>query len=88
MGPRTEILISLGKTVAQITADFAPVPGLCPAVDLLCGLIELCENITLNRYANTTQTCDFTISERYPIEMLLGTLEIDVMKCLLLSERM
>lgn len=51
MGPQTEILISLGKTVAQITADFAPVPGLCPAVDLLCGLIELCENITLNRNA-------------------------------------
>lgn len=43
--------MSLGKTVAQITADFAPIPALCPAVDLLCGLIQLCENISLNRNA-------------------------------------
>ncbi|KAK0467943.1 kinase-like domain-containing protein [Desarmillaria tabescens] len=51
MGYRSDLLISLGKTIAQITADFAPVPGLCPAVDLLCGLIQLCDNITLNRNA-------------------------------------
>ncbi|KAG7445880.1 kinase-like protein [Guyanagaster necrorhizus] len=51
MGYRTDLLMSLGKTVAQITADFAPIPALCPAVDLLCGLIQLCENISLNRNA-------------------------------------
>ncbi|THV03284.1 kinase-like protein [Dendrothele bispora CBS 962.96] len=40
----------MGKSLAQITAEFAPIPGLCLGAELLCGIIELCENITTNKH--------------------------------------
>ncbi|KAJ7871359.1 hypothetical protein B0H13DRAFT_1634263 [Mycena leptocephala] len=46
------LAISLGKTMAQITAQFAPVPGLVPAAELICCIIDLCQNLTQNRYVN------------------------------------
>lgn len=49
MGPRTDILVSLGKSVAQIAADFSPIPALGPATELLCEIISLCENVAQNR---------------------------------------
>lgn len=49
MGPWVDLLVSLGKTAAQITADFSPVPGLCVAVELLCAIMQLCENVPQNR---------------------------------------
>ncbi|GLB33605.1 putative TKL TKL-ccin protein kinase [Lyophyllum shimeji] len=51
MGPAMQLVTSLGKTTAQIVAHFSLVPGLPPAVDLLVGIIELCENVPLNRNA-------------------------------------
>ncbi|KAJ7904313.1 kinase-like domain-containing protein [Mycena olivaceomarginata] len=46
-----DVVISLGKTAAQITAQFAPVPGMGPVADLICGIIQLCQNVTQNRNA-------------------------------------
>lgn len=44
-----EIVLSGFKTAAQIAALFAPVPYLAPAVELLCGIVELCENVGTNK---------------------------------------
>ncbi|KAJ6516091.1 kinase-like domain-containing protein [Mycena sanguinolenta] len=52
-----DLVVSLGKTAAQITAQFAPVPALGPAADLLCAIIQLCQNVTQNRNA-AGQLCD------------------------------
>ncbi|KAF9534430.1 kinase-like domain-containing protein [Crepidotus variabilis] len=51
--PSTSVLVfvSLGKTIAQITAELSPIPGLPILVEVLCGIIELCENIGHNKHA-------------------------------------
>ncbi|KAF9013352.1 kinase-like domain-containing protein [Cyathus striatus] len=51
------LLLSLGKTLAQIAAELAPVPGLYPMVEVLTGIIELCEKVKQNRHA-AHQLCD------------------------------
>ncbi|KAJ7431319.1 kinase-like domain-containing protein [Mycena galericulata] len=47
----TDIAVSLGKTAAQITASFAPIPALAPAAEAICVIIQLCQNVTQNRHA-------------------------------------
>lgn len=49
IGPTAQLVFSLGKTVAQIMADFSPVPGLSPAVQLLILIVDTCEGVTYNR---------------------------------------
>ncbi|KAF5322677.1 hypothetical protein D9619_001133 [Psilocybe cf. subviscida] len=44
-------ILCLGKTVAQITAELAPIPVIYPLVESLCGIIQLCENVAHNRCA-------------------------------------
>lgn len=50
MSPTVRFLSVIGKTAAQVVADFAPVPGLGIAVELVIGILELCENISTNRH--------------------------------------
>ncbi|EGO01758.1 hypothetical protein SERLA73DRAFT_177238 [Serpula lacrymans var. lacrymans S7.3] len=39
------------KSTAQVTAHFAPVPWLSPAVGLLCGIIDMCARVSSNKNA-------------------------------------
>lgn len=47
--PGAVLALSLGRTAAQITAQFAPIPGLYPAAELLGSIIQLCQNVLRNR---------------------------------------
>ncbi|KAF7331922.1 TKL/TKL-ccin protein kinase [Mycena kentingensis (nom. inval.)] len=45
------VLLSLGRTAAQITAQFAPLPGMAPLAEVLCILMVLAQNVSQNRHA-------------------------------------
>ncbi|KAF5333294.1 hypothetical protein D9611_002226 [Ephemerocybe angulata] len=45
------IIVSLGKSLAQVTAEFAPIPGYGILVGALCSILEACDNVTQNRFA-------------------------------------
>ncbi|KAJ6506696.1 kinase-like domain-containing protein [Mycena sanguinolenta] len=49
--PTPDSPTSLGKTAAQITAHFALVPALGPAADLICGVLQLCQQVPQNKNA-------------------------------------
>ncbi|KAF5345547.1 hypothetical protein D9758_012005 [Tetrapyrgos nigripes] len=49
--------LSLGKSAAQIVAEFTPVPGLGPGVDALCTFITICQGVAANR-RSTRRLCD------------------------------
>ncbi|KAJ8077723.1 hypothetical protein PM082_002156 [Marasmius tenuissimus] len=48
--------LAVGKSLAISASRLVPVTGVQPAVEALCGLITLCENVTANRHA-TRQLC-------------------------------
>ncbi|KAK1216148.1 hypothetical protein PQX77_021227 [Marasmius sp. AFHP31] len=48
--------LEIGKKLAISVSKVAPVPGLQPAVEALCGFITLCEGVIANRHA-TYQLC-------------------------------
>lgn len=43
------VALSLGRTALQTAADFAPIPGLSPAAEILGGIIQLCANVKINK---------------------------------------
>ncbi|KAF7313656.1 TKL/TKL-ccin protein kinase [Mycena chlorophos] len=45
------VALSLGKSVAQVAIQFAPVPALGPVAGAICILMELCVNVTQNRHS-------------------------------------
>ncbi|KAF9076713.1 kinase-like domain-containing protein [Rhodocollybia butyracea] len=44
-----QLIVSLGKSTAEVIANFAPVPGLGIAAGMLCTIMELTENVVTNR---------------------------------------
>jgi hypothetical protein len=53
-GSNIAIVFGLGKAaiqIAQLTAQFAPVPGAAVAVDLFCAIVQLCDNVCVNKRA-------------------------------------
>ena len=51
MGAQDAVL-SIGLNVAQLAAALAPVPGLQPAVELLVSIVQLCQNVSANRWVS------------------------------------
>lgn len=49
MGSPIDLFVTLSKDAAYIAADLAPVPGVTIAVDLLFGIVQLCQNVTTNK---------------------------------------
>ncbi|PFH50547.1 hypothetical protein AMATHDRAFT_60805 [Amanita thiersii Skay4041] len=49
-----QLVSTSGLKIASAAAGYAPIPALVPAIDLLCGIIELCENVSHNQ--NTART--------------------------------
>ncbi|KAF7301447.1 TKL/TKL-ccin protein kinase [Mycena indigotica] len=47
----SHVVLSLGRTALQITAQFAPVPAMAPLAEVICGLMVLCQNVSQNRHA-------------------------------------
>ncbi|KAJ7068086.1 kinase-like domain-containing protein [Mycena amicta] len=45
------VALSLGKSAAQVTAQFAPVPGMAALGEVLCVIMVLCQNVSQNRNA-------------------------------------
>ncbi|TEB35454.1 kinase-like protein [Coprinellus micaceus] len=44
-------IVSLGKSLAQITSEFSPFPGYGLLVEGLCSILECVENVSQNRFA-------------------------------------
>ncbi|KAE9393766.1 kinase-like protein [Gymnopus androsaceus JB14] len=47
---QAQIVLSLGKSAADIITDFVPVPGLSASVGLLCMIMKLTENVIVNKH--------------------------------------
>ena len=45
-----DIAIALGSGSAQTLNAFSPIPGLAVAAGLLTVIIQLCQNVSTNRY--------------------------------------
>lgn len=48
-GPTVKLMGAALASGAQISAAFAPMPWLSPAVQVLIGMVELCQNVSTNR---------------------------------------
>jgi hypothetical protein len=59
-GSNIAIVFGLGKAaiqIAQLTAQFAPVPGAAVAVDLFCAIVQLCDNVCVNKWVDLASVC-------------------------------
>ena len=66
MAQTLDLAISVGLTTAQLTAQFAPVPALSVAVDVLIVIIQTCQQISSSRsvFDRNEVYCSFLISWR------------------------
>ncbi|KAK7019398.1 hypothetical protein VNI00_018087 [Paramarasmius palmivorus] len=82
-----EPVIAIGKTAVDISVEFAPVPELQPAVDLLFQIIELCENVSINRtQARSLSLCCYNLLQavrdhEHHVPNSLQTISQDVQAC-------
>lgn len=49
-------IVSLGKSLAQITSEFSPFPGYGLLVEGLCSILECVENVSQNRWVLLTRS--------------------------------
>ena len=53
-GSGIRVAVNAAAAATIIASDFAPVPYLSAAVGIVVGILQLCENVRVNKYVQST----------------------------------